>query len=61
MSAKNCLVIAHHSNGEKYVVSPNNGKDTHFSLKDAQREATAHVTNKIAVRAEVVKVVQEVN
>lgn len=61
MSVKNCLVITHHANGEKYVVSPNNGKDSHFSRKDAQREAQAHVTNKIAVRAEIVKLVQEVN
>lgn len=61
MSAKNCLVIIHLTQGEPVVVS--DPKDTYFSKKNAQRKADAMLKElgPGALRAEVVEQVLVVN
>lgn len=61
MAARNCLVLAYPDRGEPYVVSPSAKGETHFSKKEAQRTAAAHVRDLKLVRADVVEVVLEVN
>lgn len=61
MSAKNCLVIIHLTQGDPVVVSDT--KDTYFSKKNAQRKADALLKElgPGALRAEVVEQVLVVN
>lgn len=61
MSAKNCLVLVYPKGQEPYVVRPTKAGETHFSKKEAQREASAHVKELGALHAEVVESVMVVN
>lgn len=60
MSAKNCLVLVYPKNDEPYVVSC--PKEGYFSKKEAQRQASAHISNGGDIlKAEVVETVITVN
>lgn len=62
MSAKDCLVLVFPKNQEPYVVRPTKKGEDYFSKKDAQRQATAHISNGGDIlRAEVVQTVLTVN
>lgn len=61
MSAKNCLVVVYPNNQEPYVVRPSAKGETHFSKKEAQRQAAAHVGQHGNGSAEIVEVAMVVN
>lgn len=61
MSAKNCLVLVYPKAQEPYVVRPSEKGETHFSKKEAQRQAAAHMNEHANGRAEVVEVLLTVN
>lgn len=59
MSAKDCLVVVYQKDQEPYVVR--DMKTNYFSKKEAQRQASVHVNQLGALKAEVVQMVMEVN